>query len=106
MTTDDPHISPSSPTPSSTPAPSSPASPTPPDRTDPSPADRSRRPLFGTILWGVLLVVLATAVGARTLPGLDPPTVVLAVGGLVVLGVLLVCAGIAALLRGSSGRAS
>jgi hypothetical protein len=106
MTTGDPHISPSSPAASSTPAPPSPASPPPPEDTDPSPADRSRRPVFGTILWGVILVVFAAAVGARTLPGLDPPTVVLAVGGLVVLGVLLVCAGIAALLRGSSGRAS
>jgi hypothetical protein len=106
MTAGDPRISPSSPAPSSTPAPSSPASPPPPEDTDPSPADRSRRPVFGTILWGVILVVFAAVVGARTLPGLDPPTVVLAVGGLVVLGVLLVCAGIAALLRGSSGRAS
>jgi len=64
-----------------------------------APAGRPRRPLFGTILWGVILLTFAAYMLVSTLlPRPVEPTLWL-LGGVIAVGVLLVVAGIAASLR-------
>jgi outer membrane biosynthesis protein TonB len=57
------------------------------------------RPLFGTIFWGVILLAFAAFMVVWTLqPGSPDPTLWL-LGGVIVVGLLLVVAGIAAASR-------
>ena len=60
-----------------------------------------RRPLFGTIIWGVLLLALAGYVLFRVLvPAPADPTLWL-LGGVIVIGLLLIIVGVIAALRRS-----
>lgn len=56
--------------------------------------ERRRQPRFGTVLWGVLLLVFAATMAVSALPGvrIDPTTLVLA--ACIAAGVLLVAAGV------------
>lgn len=64
-----------------------------------APPRRPRRPLFGTILWGVILLAFAAYMLVSTvLPSPVDPTLWL-LGGVVAVGVLLMLAGLAASLR-------
>ncbi len=64
-----------------------------------APSRRPRRPLFGTILWGVILLTFAVYMLVSTmLPRPVDPTLWL-LGGIVAVGVLLMLAGLAAALR-------
>lgn len=71
----------------------SPAAPDGPDR-------RPRRggPRFGTILWGVLLLVFAGAMAVSALPMFSVDTTTLLLAACIAAGVLLVVAGIVAAL--------
>lgn len=71
-----------------------------PDRpgTDDAPAIR-RRPLFGTIAWGILLLGVAAVILVPVLFGpLDNPALWV-LGGVVVLGVILLVSGVVAAVR-------
>lgn len=60
---------------------------------------KRNRPLFGTIFWGVVLLAFAAFMVVWTLqPGSPDPTLWL-LGGVIVVGLLLVVAGIAAASR-------
>lgn len=61
---------------------------------------RERRgPVFGTIFWGALLLVIALLVGIHSVPAVTIDPTVLLIGAVVALGCLLVVAGIAAAVR-------
>lgn len=61
---------------------------------------RERRgPVFGTIFWGALLLVIAFIVGIQAVPAVSIDPTVLLIGAVVALGCLLVVAGVAAALR-------
>jgi hypothetical protein len=58
-----------------------------------------RRPVrFGTILWGVLLLVFAAAMAVSVIPALHVDPTTLALGACIAAGVLLVAAGVTATL--------
>jgi hypothetical protein len=57
-----------------------------------------RRPLFGTIFWGVLLLAFAAFMVAWTVLPTPDPTLWL-LGGVIAIGLVLVAAGIAAASR-------
>ena len=80
------------PAPSAAPAPAAPA----PAAT---PARRRRRPLFPTILWGILMLALAAFIAARELVPGDLDLVTWMLTAVVAIGILLVVAGIAAASR-------
>jgi hypothetical protein len=64
------------------------------------PDSRERRgPVFGTIFWGALLLVVALLVGIQSVPSVTIDPTVLLIGAVVALGCLLVVAGIAAAVR-------
>ncbi|ROS74856.1 hypothetical protein EDF24_2293 [Curtobacterium sp. PhB130] len=70
-----------------------------PTTSTPVPAPRPRPSArFGTIFWGVLLLVFAAAMAVTALPwfSVDPTT--LALGACIAAGVLLVVAGIASVI--------
>ncbi|WIB78487.1 hypothetical protein DEJ28_05120 [Curtobacterium sp. MCPF17_002] len=71
----------------------------PPAPAPPAPAPRPRRSArFGTIFWGVVLLVFALAMAVTALPwfSVDPVTLLLA--ACIAAGVLLVVAGVAAVV--------
>ncbi|GAB2525773.1 hypothetical protein [Paramicrobacterium agarici] len=63
-------------------------------------AHRPRRsPIFGTIFWGVVLLVFAVVMAVLAIPTITVDVVALTIAALVVLGALLVVAGVAASVR-------
>lgn len=70
------------------------------DRDAESADARERRgPVFGTIFWGALLLVVVLLVGIHSVPAVAIDPTVLLIGAVVALGCLLVVAGVAAALR-------
>lgn len=63
-------------------------------------ARERRGPVFGTIFWGALLLVIALLVGIHSVPAVTVDPTVLLIGAVVALGCLLVVAGVAAAVRG------
>ncbi|OII35442.1 hypothetical protein BIV02_14130 [Curtobacterium sp. MMLR14_014] len=72
------------------------ASPAAPD--GPTAPPRRGGPRFGTILWGVLLLVFAGAMAVSALPMFSVDTTTLLLAACIAAGVLLVVAGIVATL--------
>lgn len=70
---------------------------TPFDQTTPAPRPR-RTPRFGTIFWGVVLLVFAAAMAVTALPWFDVDPTTLLLGACLAAGVLLVVAGVAAVI--------
>ena len=64
-----------------------------------TPPRRRRRPLFPTILWGILMLALAAFIAARELVPGDLDLVTWMLTAVVAIGILLVVAGIAAASR-------
>lgn len=60
---------------------------------------RRRSPVFGTIFWGVALLVFAVVMAALAVPTITVDPVALTIGACIFLGALLVAAGIAASAR-------
>ena len=90
---------PAAPTAASASTPPTPSGATAASGTTAAPSARTRRPLFGTILWGVILLSFAAFMVITTLfPVNFDPTLWL-VGSVIVIGLLLVVAGIAAASR-------
>lgn len=58
-----------------------------------------RRPLFGTIVWGILLLGVAALIAVPVLFGPLENPVLWVLGGVVVVGVLLLVSGIVAAVR-------
>jgi hypothetical protein len=70
---------------------------TPMGETAPAPGPR-RTPRFGTIFWGVVLLVFAAAMAVTALPWFDVDPTTLLLGACLAAGVLLVVAGVAAVI--------
>jgi len=65
----------------------------------PVPAARARRsPRFGTVFWGVVLLVFAATMAVTALPWFSVDPVTLLLGACIAAGVLLVVAGVAAVV--------
>ncbi|MFJ2979003.1 hypothetical protein ACIPEP_09110 [Curtobacterium sp. NPDC087082] len=65
----------------------------------PAPARRPRRaPRFGTVFWGVVLLVFAAAMAVSALPWFTVDPMTLLLGACLTAGVLLVVAGVAAVI--------
>jgi Na+/proline symporter len=60
---------------------------------------------FGTVLWGVLLLVFAAAMAVSALPAFDVDPTTLVLGGCIAAGVLLVAAGVVTTITRSGRRA-
>lgn len=60
---------------------------------------RRKRPLFGTIFWGVVLLTFAAFMVVRTLFPVGPDPILWLLGSVILIGLLLVVAGIAAASR-------
>ncbi|MCW4459063.1 hypothetical protein [Microbacterium sp. MPKO10] len=66
---------------------------------DAVPQPQRRTPIFGTIFWGVILLVFAVVMVVLAIPTIQVDVVALTITALVALGALLVAAGIAASIR-------
>ncbi|OII24379.1 hypothetical protein BIV03_10040 [Curtobacterium sp. MCBA15_016] len=76
-----------------------PTTPTTPFDGAPAPARRPRRaPRFGTVFWGVVLLVFAAAMAVSALPWFTVDPMTLLLGACLTAGVLLVVAGVAAVI--------
>ncbi|QPZ37798.1 hypothetical protein [Paramicrobacterium chengjingii] len=62
-------------------------------------ASTRRAPIFGTIFWGIILLVFAVVMAVLAIPTITVDVVALTITALVVLGALLVVAGVAASVR-------
>ncbi len=60
---------------------------------------RRRRPLFGTIFWGVVLLTFAAFMVVRTVLSVGPDPTLWLLGSVILIGLLLIVAGIAAASR-------
>ncbi|HYI33851.1 MAG TPA: hypothetical protein VEX88_10355 [Glaciibacter sp.] len=84
--------------PANEPATAAPAAPTGSGATAVAPS-RTSRPLFGTIFWGIVLLTFAAFMVITTLFPVNLDPTLWLVGSVIVIGLLLVVAGIAAASR-------